>query len=432
MRDLLFTLILPYYIYVSIKKPWISLGFWLWTSCIKVNYLLYGFANSFQLNRVFALATLFSYAIGKNKIKLKIDSISFLFFLYLLWVLISFFLSDVNPKSLNFRMENLVKMLVFYVMCCKILTKKIHFDFLVWILIISYGALGSAEGLKYIISGGTHTVYAINGINGDNNFAALMMLTTLPLTTYILSQTKVKTLRVGLMGVILLLVTGILATNSRGAFIGLSFVGVYFFIKSERKLLVLFVFITIITIAYNLLPDSWFERMNTIEHAEEDGSFMSRVISWKMCTIIAINNPIFGGGLRAVEDYQLWHYYKADFGILSFIPSPQPGRIYAAHSMFFQVLGDVGFVGLAIYISLLATVFFKIGSLIRKAQKYEMDDWVIQLLKMLQISLVAYCISGALISVAHTDLLFFLFAMVHTLGQHIVYPAENQAQKTNN
>ena len=179
------------------------------------------------------------------------------------------------------------------------------------------------------------------------------------------------------------------------------------------------------------MPDSWFERMNTIEHAEEDSSFMSRVISWKMCTIIAINNPIFGGGFRAVEDYQLWHYYKADFDMLNFIPSPPPGGIYAAHSMFFQVLGDAGFVGLAIYICLLAAVFFKTSSLIRKAKKYEMDEWVIHLLKMLQISLLVYCVSGALISAAHTDLLFFLFAVVHTLGQHVVYPAEKLANKIN-
>jgi len=432
MRDLLFTVILPFYLYVSVKKPWIGLGFWLWTSCIKVNMLLYGFASSFQLNRAFALATIFSYIVGDNKNKFKVDSINFLFILYFIWVTISVILSDVAPNSLNFRWENFFKMFVFYIMACKILSKKIHLDFMLWMLIISYGALGCGEGLKYIISGGGHTVYGINGINGDNNFAAVMLLTTLPLTSYILGQTKTKILKTGLMGVVLLLVAGILATNSRGAFMGLSILGIYFFIKSERKFLVFFVLVFIITVAYNLLPDSWFERMNTIENAEEDGSFMSRVISWKMSILIAMDNPIFGGGLRAVEDYYTWHHYKADFGLLSFIPSPPPGGIYAAHSMFFQVLGDVGFVGLAIYLCLLATVFFKIGSLIRKAKKYQVGDWVVHLLKMIQVSLVVYCASGALISAAHTELLFFLFIIVHVIGEKIIYPVEKYEKTINN
>jgi len=317
-------------------------------------------------------------------------------------------------------------------MACKILSKKIHLDLMLWMLIISYGALGCGEGLKYIISGGGHTVYGINGINGDNNFAAVMLLTTLPLTSYILGQTKTKILKTGLMGVVLLLVAGILATNSRGAFVGLSLLGIYFFIKSERKFLVFFVLVFIVTAAYNLLPDSWFERMNTIENAEEDGSFMDRVISWKMCILIAIDNPIFGGGLRAVEDYYIWHSYTADFDLVSFIPSPPPGRIYAAHSMFFQVLGDVGFVGLAIYLCLLATVFLKTGSLIRKAKKYQVGDWVIHLLKMIQVSLFVYCTSGALISAAHTELLFFLFIIVHVIGEKFIYPVEKYEKSLNN
>ncbi len=424
MRDILFTIILPYYIYISIKRPWIGLGFWMWTSFIKVNMLLYGFASSFQLNRAFALATIFSYIIGKNKIKFKIDSISFLFILYFIWVTISMLLSDVAPRSLDFRYENFVKMFIFYIMACKILSTKLHFDYMIWMVIISFGALGCGEGLKYIISGGGHVVTGVRGINGDNNFAGVMMLTTLPLTSYILGQTKTKILKTGLMGVVLLLVAGILATNSRGAFMGLSLLGIYFFIKSERKFLVFFVMVGIIVLAYNLLPDSWFERMNTIDHAEEDGSFMTRVVSWKMSILIALDHPIFGGGLRAVEDYKLWHHYASDFDTLSFIPSPEPARIFAAHSMFFQVLGDVGFVGLAIYLCLLATVFFKLGGLIRISKRYQIGGWVVDLLRMLQVSLVVYCFSGALISAANTELLFFLFIMVHVIGEQIVYPVE--------
>jgi len=426
MRDILFTLILPYYVYASIKKPWIGLGFWLWTSCIQVNFLLYGFASSFQINRIFALTTIFSYIIGKDKIKMKMNSIYFLFFLYFIWVSISVLISDVHPHSLHFRYENFVKMFIFFIMACKVLSKKLHIDYVLWMLVISYGALGCSEGLKYIISGGTHTATSIRAINGDNNFAGVMLLTTLPFSIYILSQTKHKILKFGLIGVVLLLITGILATNSRGAFVGLMILGGYFFLKSERKILVFFIFIGIIATAYNVLPESWFERMDTIENADEDDSFMTRVTSWKMSILIAMDNPIFGGGLRAVEDLKIWHHYKPDFHLLSFIPSSEPDRRFAAHSMFFQVLGDVGFVGLAIYLSLILATFLKMGGLIRKSKKLQLDDWIVDLLKMMQVSLLVYCASGALISAAHTEMLFFIFTLTYVIAQQIVYPLEKE------
>jgi len=432
MRDIFFTLILPYYIYASFKKNWIGLGFWFWTSCIKVNSLLYGFANGYQLNRGFALATIFSYVISDKKLKFKIDSVSFMVILYFIWTTISFLLSDGSPGPLRMRWENLFKMVIFFVMTAKIVRKKIHIDFLLWVVIISFGALGCSEGLKYIISGGTHTVNAIRGISGDNNIAGIMLLTTIPLTVYILGQTQVRTLYLGLMGVVFLLVTGVLATNSRGAFVGLMIMSVYFFLKSKKKFTVLLVFGFGITLAYNLLPDSWFERMNTIEHAEGDGSMMSRVISWKMCMLIAMDNPIFGGGFRAVENTTMWYHYKNSFHLLDFIPSPPPGKKYAAHSMYFQVLGDMGFCGLFIYLGLIASVFLKLNSLLNNVKKYVLDEWIAHLLRMLQVSLFVYCISGSLVSVAHTDVLFFLFAMTHILGQRFVEPEVALAVNTKN
>src|SRR5947208_10492047 len=99
--------------------------------------------------------------------------------------------------------------------------------------------------------------------------------------------------------------------------------------------------------------------MDTIMTADQDESFMGRVIAWKQSTLIALDHPWFGGGFFAVQDPVLWTQYRRVFHRLDFIPTSEPAEqaVYAAHSIYFQVLGDLGFAGLIIFLSILITAW---------------------------------------------------------------------------
>jgi probable O-glycosylation ligase (exosortase A-associated) len=156
--------------------------------------------------------------------------------------------------------------------------------------------------------------------------------------------------------------------------------------------------------------------MNTISNAGQDSSFMGRVVAWKISTLIAIDNPVTGGGIKALEDFPIWLKYAHQIDRLHMIQTPPPdlSRAHAAHSIYFQALGDQGFVGLFLMTSILLTAYLKTSKLERKAREITCD-WLLSLSKMLKISIVVYATAGAALSMVYFDLIFAIYAIVRVL-----------------
>jgi O-antigen ligase len=84
----------------------------------------------------------------------------------------------------------------------------------------------------------------------------------------------------------------------------------------------------------------------------------------------------------------------------------------AAHSVYFQILGEHGFVGLALYVGALAGSFFKAGKISRIARRAGAPAWIASSATMIQLSIFAFGLGGAALSFAYFDLIFALFALV--------------------
>jgi probable O-glycosylation ligase (exosortase A-associated) len=166
-----------------------------------------------------------------------------------------------------------------------------------------------------------------------------------------------------------------------------------------------------------LLPDAWFDRMNTMKSSEEDNSFMGRVVAWKISALVAMHNP-FGGGFRAIEHSLTWFTYAPGLYNLDFIISTNnnipPGYMLASHSVYFQILGNQGFIGLFLFLLIIFVSFIKIGQVHRIA-KATNQQWAVDLSKMIQISLLIYCVTGGLVAMAYFDFIYAVFAIITTL-----------------
>jgi len=429
MRDLVLVSLLPLLIYYSFKRPFIGAGLWLWTSAFNVNHLVYGFASSITYNRLFAIVTILSYLFSRNKPKMSLDKLSIVILMFFIWATLSTILGGASQETMWERWGEFMKIILFYVFAIAILERKQHIEFMMWLLVLSIGALAAAEGLKFLVSGGSHRIGALRGITGDNNFFAVMILTMLPMAFYLITQTEQKLIKNGLVVVVALAILGLISTYSRSGFVGLAVLVLFALKSSKRKFLWIIVISTVIFTAINLLPEEWFGRMNTVENAEDDGSFMHRVVVWKMATVIAINNPLFGEGFKAVENLALWQQYYSDLHLLDFIPTPEAlyyEPVRAAHSIYFQVLSNHGFFGLFIFLLILLSAYVKMGSIIRRAKKYEMGEWVYTLMSMLRVSLIAYCLSGGTVSVAYFDFLYAIFVIIYVVDNRIVVDKTNK------
>ena len=351
------------------------------------------------------------------------DGISWLIILFFIWTTLSSQFSNVHPTMVWPTWEMLMKIILFYFFSIAIMHKKKHIDFFIWVLIFSIGILAAKEGVKFIVSGGGHRFTGIHGISGDNNIFGVMILIVLALSLYLQTQITHKNLKKAVIFMVILMMLGLLSTYSRSGFIGLTILILMAFKDSKKKFIWIMLIACIVFSAKSILPEQWFNRMDTVEHAEEDDSFMHRVVVWKMCTVIAIKNPFFGAGFKSNQYGPIWKKYHEYYSLLDFVETPEADyyeTTRAAHSMYFQVLAEHGFVGLFLFLLILSSAYIKLGFIKSRAKFNSMDDWVINLINKLRLAILMYCITGGTVSVAYLDLFFSVLAMVYTLDHHIV------------
>lgn len=413
MRDLILLGLLPFLLYCSLKRPFIGLSLWLWSSLVPVSVWAYGPATSIRWNMLFALCTIVSYMFSSSKRQpFYKPGLFFLVLLFFVHASVSTFFHIGIDVHVWTEWGYLFKSIVFFVFVALIVRSKLHVEALMWACALSISAKASLDGLKVLLSGGSHLVKGITPTFNDNNLSALAVLVCLPMLFYLFELYKNnKLLKVGLLGLIFTNILFILGSDSRGGFLGLSALAMYFFIKSDKKLPIAFLGIVIGGIALSILDASWFDRMQTIQNADQDSSFMSRVISWKLSTILALQRPLFGGGFDAIIHPATWNMLVLDFNTLSFISSPMPSEkdLHVAHSIYFQVLGDQGFLGFIIYFSIMFGAF-KASRKIYKNKACSVE--VVTFAKYMSLSFLAFLVAGAALNVAYNEIIIMLVAVL--------------------
>lgn len=434
MRDIVLLAVLPLFLFAILKRPFIGLGLWIWTAMLALNGWVYGIASNIRFNLLFAALTIGGYLVTKQKEPLQLGMLGRLVILFLIWTALSTFFAISRPDVAWEEWLKLVKIFTLFLFITLIINKKLHIDFFLWSLIFSIGFFAAVEGLKYVASAGGHRIEGLPGhILQDNNQLALAFAMLLPICFYILGEYGKKSwvLKFGLLGLITLVVTSIIGTNSRGGLLALTSVGGYLFIKSKRKLLFLLLLVCIGSTMVGLIPEQWYARMDTIASANEDSSFMTRVVAWKLSFILALQNPWFGGGFKALEYFPNWFSLSQEFQRYPFFYSgnafPDPLHGHAAHSIYFQVLGDHGFVGLIIFLAVLICSFFKAGYIANKNREINGPDWLLNLANMLRLSIFTYAIGGSALSFAYFDMIYAIFGLLIVLESKFLLPSQENS-----
>jgi O-antigen ligase len=83
-----------------------------------------------------------------------------------------------------------------------------------------------------------------------------------------------------------------------------------------------------------------------------------------------------------------------------------------AHSIYFEVLGEHGYVGLGLFLLLGLFTWMAASRIRRKTEGTPDMDWMATLARMVQVSLVAYATAGAFLGMAYFDYAYNLVLIV--------------------
>jgi probable O-glycosylation ligase (exosortase A-associated) len=127
---------------------------------------------------------------------------------------------------------------------------------------------------------------------------------------------------------------------------------------------------------------------------------MGRINAWRFAFNLASDHPIVGGGFQTFTP-ELFLVY-----------APNPTKFHDAHSIFFEVLAEQGYVGLLLFLIMGLLTVLMAGRTIRLARGREDLQWASLLAGMLQVSLVGYVVGGTFLGLAYFDLPYSLLALV--------------------
>ncbi|TWX51082.1 putative O-glycosylation ligase, exosortase A system-associated [Colwellia hornerae] len=412
MKDLLFILMFTPFIFLAFRNPFLGLCAWAWTIMAVPKNMLWGFASDIRYTFFLAIITIVAIAFNKDVFRKSPASAMFtLMVLFLVHTSISNIFSMGSSNASWTVWGDFAKAITFSGLIIMLLTTKNRINTFLITLLLGVGFNVFFEGMKFLATGGSYKIIGIkSSMMTDNNLFALAVLMVIPLYLYIIPQIKHKYLKLGFTGLAGLSAVCVIGSYSRGGFIGLLVVAGQLFMKTKRKLLFIIFAACFASVAIYTASDKWSDRIQTIEHADKDSSFLGRLTAWKLATLAAMDNPLLGVGQDSMQYYHVWGYYYDDLDKFDFISDENTPREKpkAAHSIYFQVLGDAGFVGLMLFLIILFKGFFMSRLLAKKAT----EEWVRNLAKAINTTLIVYMLSGALLSLAYYDLLYGLLAIL--------------------
>ena len=374
----------------------------------------FGFAYDFPFAQVIAIVTILSFLISRDKKSIDFSLPLFIWGLYFLWTCVTtyfaFYQEQAMPSWDIFMKICLVSLLTVF-----LINTKNRINALIWVVVISIGFYGVKGGIFTILSGGTQLVWGpYDSFIEDNNALALALIMLLPFMRYLHINTENKYLKLLLLISMLLTTVSIFGSQSRGAFVGLCAMMVFLILKSRHKALFLILVVISAPIIYTSMPDSWHDRMGTISDYKNDGSALGRINAWWFAYNMAKYRPLVGGGYNSFTKEQYQRF------------APNPEDVHGAHSIYFENLGEHGFVGLILFLLLGISVYRMASRVIKKSAHYDDMIWAKDLAAMVQVSLVGYAITGIFLELAQFDLLYQLIAIVLVLSYLVKRRALNE------
>ncbi len=400
MRDLIITLIVFGSVPFILSRPYIGIYIWSWLGYMNPHRLSWGFATTMPFAQIIAIVMILSLLFSKEPKKIPWTRESIVLLIFIFWMLITTFFA-LNPEGAWFQWDKVwkIQLMTFLTLIVINDQKKLHY--LVWVIVLSLGFYGVKGGFFTIVTGGNYKVWGPPGtFIGGNNEIGLALIMIVPLMRYLQLTSKQVWIRWSMIIFMMLTLAAIAGTQSRGALLGVAAMLFFLFMKSRKK----FVFGTIMVCAViallSFMPESWYERMDTIKTYEEDKSATGRLNSWGFALNLALDRPLVGGGF---ETFRGWIFSKY---------APDPSDFHDAHSIYFEILGEHGFVGLGLFL-LLAFFTWRTASWCAKMAKNHQElSQIRDLNLMVQVSLVGYAVSGAFLGLAYFDLYYHLIAIV--------------------
>jgi putative inorganic carbon (HCO3(-)) transporter len=421
MRTVFLTAILSYMLVLGFSYPFIAGLAYVWIDIVKPQDLAYFLINGWSLSLIASVVAVLSYVFARHKKSFKFTPEICLLIIFAAWMTYTSFHADPRLFSWN-KWDWAFKVVIFTIFISVVFRSRVHFEALILTIIFSVATISFSSGVKTALGGGGYGVLAILGGDnsglGESSTLAAVCVMQLPLLHYVYKHSIIfprnRLFHFFIWMIVAITILTIVGTSARTGLVACVFLLLCYLLRSKRKLIWSLVIILAmgIFLTVDLGDTAWGSRMSTIDSYNQDSSALGRLKVWQWTLNFIAENPLGGGfdafklnGISKVTEEAVEYY--------------EPGVINgkAFHNIYFEVLGEQGIIGFAIYISLLVMTLLKL----QKTRVFGGDNvefaWARDLALRLRDALLTLLVSGMFIGIAYQCYIFYLIAITISLRQ---------------
>lgn len=401
-------------------RPYFGILMWTWVAYFNPHRMTWGIAYNFPVAALIGGATLAGLPFAKDTNRRILTLETLLLLLMWGWFCVTTAHAAYDPVLIHhlddtkLELARISKILLMTLIMVWLISSKEKLRYLFLVTAFSFGFFAIKGALFVGRTSGQFRVYGPPGsFIEDNNALGLALNMMLPVFYFMARSEPNKWVRRFMHAAFFCGIVAVILTYSRGALLGLGVVLITLALKSKHKILAALLLLVCAWTVITFAPGKWMDRMGRFFHGNLDNSAELRLNAWHFAFVLATHYPLTGGGLKTFTP-ELYQRFTPELDFAG------------AHSIYFQALAENGFVGLALFLLLLGSSLASLANLRRHARLLPSAQWMIPYTYMLQLSLMAYMISGAFLELGYFDLFYQVVASVILLK--ILYQRELLAE----
>ncbi|MEL6874957.1 MAG: DUF5935 domain-containing protein, partial [Pseudomonadota bacterium] len=333
------------------------------------------------------------------------------------------------PEAAWAKWDWVWKAMIFAIFLPLTLKTKLRLEALALFMVLCAAALIITGGIKTLASGGGYGVLVLliddNAGLYEGSIISMVAICIIPLILWLANHGtifppdwRVKLFSYSLVFAALLIPIG---TQARTGLVCIAVLAVLQLRFTRYRFVYAGMAVTLGLMAIPFLPQSFTERMATIQNYKADESASTRIAVWEWTWEYAKQNP-FGGGFDVYRINKLTYelaeddnkeeeeleYELEDDGPVEIVDESR-----AFHSSYFEMLGEQGFPGLALWLFIHVGGVWRMEILRRRylKSKKESEQWVAPLALALQNGHIIYLTGAVFVGVAYQPFIYMLVAL---------------------
>ena len=316
------------------------------------------------------------------------------------------------------------KALIFAIYLPLTLRTRLRIEAAALVMVLTVGAIAITGGIKTLASGGggygsLRLFVSENAGLYEGSTLSMVAVAMIPLIWWlarhgtIYKPGKLVTLfALALTFACLLIPVG---TQTRTGLLCIGLLGVMALRTVKRRFLYISVMAGLALVAIPFLPESYTKRMSTIENHKSDESASTRVAVW-MWTLDYVKEHPFGGGFDSYRGNKIRVVTQKTASAGNNV-EVQTGEIYdkarAFHSSYFEVLGEQGYPGLALWLWIQLLGLWQMERIRMRWKKRTGpgETWQAPLASALQMAQVIYLAGSLFVGIAYQPFIFMIIGL---------------------